>query len=827
MTITMTKKNEQGDARPTDAMSQREFARLYVDKLETVRGVSLEEATYEDAYMALAAIIKERVTKLWFNSTHSYQQEKKKQVYYFSLEFLLGRMLEQNIMALGLQETCQEAMRELNQDLEKIYDVESDPGLGNGGLGRLAACFMDSLAFNGLPGHGCSIRYKYGLFEQKIVDGNQIEMADNWLRNENVWETRKPSKAITVKYFGEVRHEIENGRLVYHHDNYEPVIAMPYDIPMVGGADGTVNNLRLWSAESVRSFNFESFSSGDYIHAISDKYSAEAISEVLYPDDSNYQNRFLRLKQQYFFVSAGVQSIIRRYKKSYGDLHDLADYVTIHINDTHPALAVPELMRILIDEEGFGWDEAWEITRHTVSYTNHTIMPEALERWSVDTFRTLLPRIYMIVHEINERFCKELWEMYPYDWDRISRMAIEGGNEIRMAFLSIVGSHSINGVAKIHSDILKAELFKDFYEIYPERFFNVTNGVTQRRWLQKANPSLSGLITDAIGPDWKKEPLQLSRLDMEGFVNDVPFLDKLMEIKRENKLRLAKIIRESKGIELDPDSIFDVQVKRIHAYKRQLLMAFNIIEFYHKILDNPNRDFIPRTFIFGGKAAPSYHFAKETIRFISTISETINNDERVRGLIKVVFLENYRVSSAERIFPASDLSEQISTASKEASGTGNMKFMFNGAVTIGTLDGANIEIFDAVGEGNYIKFGLTVEEVLEFYRNKTYSSFEVYQNDWRVRRIFDSFINSQPSLIGKAEFPHIYDSLITYGDEFFVLKDFGSYIHAQREVNRLYEYKQMWARMSAMNIAYAGRFSSDEVIRTYDKDIWKLSGGAE
>ena len=806
-------------------VDRHSFARLFIEKLETVRGVSVDEASMEDAYMALAAIIKERVTKQWFETTHGYQQDKKKQVYYFSLEFLLGRMLEQNIMALGLQDVCQQAMADLKMDLDKIFEVEPDPGLGNGGLGRLAACFMDSLAFNGLAGHGCSIRYKYGLFEQKIVDGNQIEMADNWLRNENVWETRKPSKAITVKYFGDIREETEEGRTVFYLDNYEPVIAMPYDIPMVGGADGSVNNLRLWSAESVRQFNFESFSSGDYIHAISDKYSAEAISEVLYPDDSNYQNRFLRLKQQYFFVSAGVQSIVRNFKKTHPDLRELPDYVTIHINDTHPALAVPELMRILIDDEGFDWDEAWEVTVKTVSYTNHTIMPEALERWPVDTFRTLLPRIYMIVHEINERFCGELWEKFPGDWDRISRMAIEGGGEVRMAFLSIVGCHSVNGVAQIHSELLRNELFKDFYEIYPERFFNVTNGVTQRRWLQKANPSLSKLITEAIGPVWKKEPLQLARLDTEGAVDDPAFLEKLMQIKRENKLRLAKIIKESKGVDLNPDSIFDVQVKRIHAYKRQLLMAMNILAFYQDVLDYPNQDFTPRTYLFGGKAAPSYHFAKETIKFITTIGDMINNDERVRGQIKVVFLENYRVSSAEKIFPASDLSEQISTASKEASGTGNMKFMFNGAVTIGTLDGANIEIFDAVGEGNYIKFGLTVAEVLELYRNQTYRSYDIYQNDRRVRRIFDEFINTQPNLIGKAEFPNIYDSLITYNDEFFVLKDYGSYVNAQKEVNQIYLDKKKWARMSAMNIAYAGRFSSDEVIRTYDRDIWKLSGG--
>ncbi|MCL2121094.1 MAG: glycogen/starch/alpha-glucan phosphorylase [Clostridiales bacterium] len=801
---------------------RRSFARQFVERLEAIRGVSVDEATVEDKYAALAAIVKERSTRQWIETTRSYEEEKRKQVYYFSLEFLLGRMLEQNILALGLEETCRKAMDELHVDLDKIYQVESDPGLGNGGLGRLAACFMDSLAFCGLPGHGCSIRYKYGLFEQKIVDGNQIEMADNWLRNENIWEIKKPNKAVTVKFFGDVYEEIVDKRLVFHHENFEPVIAMPYDIPMLGGADGVVNNLRLWSAESVRQFNFESFSSGDYINAISEKYNAEAISELLYPDDSNYQNRFLRLKQQYFFVSAGIQSIIRRFKKAYKDMRRLPEFVSIHINDTHPALAVPELMRILLDEEELGWDEAWDITVKTISYTNHTIMPEALERWSAGIFRPLLPRIYMIVHEINERFCRELWKRFDGDWERVGRMAIEADGEIRMAFLAIVGSHHINGVAKIHSNILKTELFKDFYEIYPERFLNITNGVTQRRWLQKSNPELSKLITEAIGPDWRKEPLKLSLLDENGLTKDPAFHEKLAQIKKGNKERLALIIKAGRGVDVDPDSIFDVQVKRFHAYKRQLLLALHILVQYHEILDNPGMDVHPRTYLFGGKAAPGYHFAKETIRFISMIADLVNDDPAIGGRIKVVFMENYRVSLAETIFPASDVSEQISTASREASGTGNMKFMFNGAVTIGTMDGANIEIFEAVGEGNYVKFGLTVPEVLDLYRSQSYNSREIYERDQRIRMVLDRYINTQPFEIGKAEFQNIYDSLITYNDEFFVLKDFDSYMAAQKEINRLYRDKAQWGTMSAMNIAHAGRFSSDEVIRKYAREIWKL-----
>jgi len=804
-----------------ESLDKDTFSRLFTEKLEMYRGVSVADATPEDTYIVLAQIAKERATRMGFTTMNEIQQHQKKQIYYFSIEFLLGRMLEQNLLSLGLLGVCEESMADLKLDLEKAYEIELDPGLGNGGLGRLAACFMDSLAFCGFPGHGCSIRYKHGLFEQRIVDGNQIEMADNWLRNENVWEIKKPSKAVTVKFGGSIREEVVEGRHVFHHDDPELVIAMPYDIPMIG-SDQVVNNLRLFSAESVRQFNFEAFSSGDYINAISDKYSAEAISEILYPDDSSYNNHLLRLKQQYFFVSAGIQTIIRHHKKYYGDLKAFPDYVSIHINDTHPAVAVPELMRILIDEEGFDWDEAWDITVRTISYTNHTILPEALERWDVTIFRTLLPRIFMIVNEINERFCRDLWELFPGDWERIGRMAIIGGNQIRMAFLAIVGSHSVNGVAEVHSEILKAELFHDFYEVYPQRFFNMTNGVTQRRWLQKANPDLTDLITQAIGTKWLSSPMELTQLDVQGFTRDAAFLEQMARIKRENKAKLAEIIHANKRIAVDPASIFDVQVKRFHAYKRQLLLALYILELYIRLRNDRDLEIAPRTFIFGGKAAPGYRFAKETIKFISTIADIINNDTEIRGMIKVVFLENYRVSLAEDIFPASDVSEQISTASKEASGTGNMKFMFNGAITIGTMDGANVEIFEAVGEGNYVRFGLTVPEVLELYRTGSYRCLEYYDSDPRLQQIVTEFINTQPDVIGKAEFPNIYDSLITYNDEYFLFKDFGPYVDAQSEIDRLYRDQDRWRQMSAMNTAYAGRFSSDEVIRRYARDIWRL-----
>jgi len=800
------------------------FSTLFIDKLESVRGISVDEASLEDCYIALSSLIRDQIMKLWTQSSaNTYKKEKKKQVYYFSLEFLLGRMLERNIISLGLQNVCAETLKDLGVDVTDVYGVELDPGLGNGGLGRLAACFMDSLAFLGYPGNGCSIRYKYGLFEQKIIDGYQVEVPDNWLRNEAVWEIKKPHKAILIKYYGNIREEVGGERLWFHHDDYESVIAMPYDIPIPGHENGTVNTLRLWSAESTQQIDYGSFSSGDYLSAVSRKYSAEAISEVLYPDDSNYQNRMLRLKQQYFFVSAGIQSIVAHFKKHFGNIRNLSDFIAIHINDTHPALAVPELMRILMDEEGLGWDEAWDITVKTISYTNHTILPEALEKWPVESFSKLLPRIYMIVHEIDRRFCSLLRYRYNFHSDRIARMAIISHDEISMAFLAIVGSHAINGVAKVHSEILKNELFRGFYEVFPNRFNNKTNGIAHRRWIYQANPRLSDLISEAIGPDWIRSPLHLQKLDEYGAVRDSAFLEKLRAIKRENKLHLAKVILESNDVAVNPDSMFDVQIKRIHAYKRQLLLLLYITDLYFSILNNPNIDIVPRTFITAGKAAPSYHFAKEVIKLTSVVADKVNNDPRIRDLIKVVFLENYRVSLAEQVFPASDLSEQISTASMEASGTGNMKFMMNGAVTIGTHDGANIEIFDAVGEGNYIPFGLTVPEVLELRRTQCYSSREFLANHGHLQHIISAIINSAPDIAGNAEFPYIYDSLTALNDQFFVLKDFDAYIKAQSTANRLYKDAENWSRMSAMNIAHSGIFASDETIKQYASEIWNIS----
>ena len=628
---------------------------------------------------------------------------------------------------------------------------------------------------------------------------------------------------MQVKFYGNIRPEPHEGGMWFHHEDYEPVIAMPYDVPMLGQDNSTVNTLRLWSAESLQQFDYGSFSSGDYLNAVARKYSAEAISEVLYPDDSNYQNRMLRLKQQYFFVSAGIQSILAHYKRHYGDIKKLPEYIAIHINDTHPALAVPELMRILMDEEGFGWDEAWDITVKTISYTNHTILPEALEKWPIDSFSLLLPRIYMIVEEIDRRWREVLHAKYNEDIGKVDSMAILHHGQISMAFLAIIGSHATNGVAQVHSELLKHELFSGFYEIFPERFGNKTNGITHRRWVEQANRSLSKLITDAIKEDWVKEPTKLQLLNDKGAVDDSSFLQELMKIKRENKLQLARIIKDSTGVVIDPDSVFDVQVKRVHAYKRQLLFLMYIIDLYHSLIENPNLDIVPRTFIIAGKAAPSYHFAKEVIKLVSVVADRINNDKRVRNLIKLVFLENYRVSLAEKIFPASDLSEQISTASMEASGTGNMKFMMNGAVTIGTYDGANIEIFAAVGAGNYIPFGLTVPEVLELYRNHTYNSRDFLAGHQQLQRIIIDFINSNPYEAGNSVFPNIFDSLTAQNDQYFVMKDFDSYIKAQGTVNDLYRDKAGWSRMSAVNIAQSGIFSSDETIKRYAEEIWYIN----
>ena len=719
---------------------------------------------------------------------------------------------------MGIRDICREALSELDIDLEEIENLEHDQGLGNGGLGRLAACFLDSMASLNIAGHGCGIRYKYGFFEQKIVDCQQVEASDNWLREGNVWEIKKQDKAEIVKFGGSIISDYVNGKLTFTHVNYEPVLAVPYDTPIVGYENEVVNTLRLWSAEPVSNeFDFSSFSRGDFLKAISYKNSVEAISLVLYPEDSFYEGKMLRLKQQYFFVSAGIQSIVRHYKKHKGDIKLLDEKIAIHINDTHPTLAIPELMRILLDEEGLSWENAWRITQNTISYTNHTILAEALEKWPVDMFKSLLPRIYMIIEEINRRYCEELWNKYLGQWDKISRMAIIGDGYVRMANLAIVGSHSVNGVAKLHTEILKKREMSDFYYLYPSKFNNKTNGITHRRWLIRSNPKLTKLLVDTIGDSFIKHPTDLE--NFKNYLDDPGVLEKLGQIKKDNKERLAQEIYKSNGIVIDTNSIFDVQIKRIHAYKRQTLNCLRIMDLYNKLIENPNLDIIPRTFIFAGKAAPGYYLAKNIIELICRVAETVNNDPRVNDKIKVVMLENYQVSLAEKIIPATDLSEQISTTTKEASGTSNMKFMMNGAITIATLDGANIEIKDEVGEDNIVIFGLNAEEVLNYHKQGGYSSWDVCNNDPRLQRVTNDLINGK-YCSDKDRFRTIYENLLTYNDEFFVLKDFDAYLAAQDKVNKLYMNKEKWQRMCGVNIAHSGIFSSDRTIQEYATGIW-------
>ncbi len=796
------------------------FKNAFLEKMQVMCGKSLDEATAFDKYMAVGGMIRDHISRKWVKTNARYLEEDVKQVYYFSLEFLLGRLLGSNLLNLGLTAVCREALEELGVDLNEVENAEADAGLGNGGLGRLAACFLDSMASLGLPGHGCGIRYRYGFFEQRIIDGYQVELPDNWLRDGNVWELRKPDKAVEVRFYGTVREEYSSGKTVFIHENYEPVLAVPYDTPVIGYGNNTVNTLRLWSAEAVQTdFDFSSFSHGDYLKAVEYKYSVEAISQILYPDDNHYKGRELRLKQQYFFVSAGVQSIVRRFRKKNGSLEQLPEKVAIHVNDTHPVLAIPELMRILIDEEGMGWGEAWDITTRTISYTNHTILSEAMEKWPADLFRNLLPRIYMIVHEINERFCRELWDRYPGDWDRIASMAIIADDYIKMAHLAVAGSYSINGVARIHTDILRRQEMNNFYQVYPHKFNNKTNGVTHRRWLLKANPELAALITEAIGPEWIDNPAELTGLLK--YAEDPSFRDQAAAVKKRNKTALAGMIRDKYSVNVDLESIFDVQVKRLHAYKRQILNVLHIMHLYFRLLENPDLDMAPRTFIFGAKAAPSYYQAKTTIKLVNTLADIVNGDRRTRDRIRVVFLENYRVSLAEMIFPAADVSEQISTAGKEASGTGNMKFMLNGAVTIGTLDGANIEIYEKVGPDNIFTFGLTAEEVMEYYRSGGYSSRELYENDSRLRSAIDSLVNGFFP-VPAGEFTNIYNSLIMHNDEFFVLGDFAAYADTQLKLDREFRNKGKWMEMSINNIACSGTFSSDRTIQEYAKDIWKV-----
>ncbi|MDF2903245.1 MAG: glycogen phosphorylase [Bacillus sp. (in: firmicutes)] len=791
--------------------NKQEFQQAFLKRLEMMCGKPFKESTKSDHFQTLGHMIREHVSSNWIHTKERYGASQGKQVYYLSIEFLLGRLLRHNLMNLGIEELVDSGLQELGIDLGDLEEIEADAGLGNGGLGRLAACFLDSLSSLNLPGNGCGIRYRHGLFEQKFVDGYQVELPEQWLRYGQVWEIRKNDLAVEVPFWGEVESYDENSRLAFRHINAEVVTAVPYDLPIIGYHNETVNTLRLWSAEPSP-YPF-------YQDVMKYKRETEAISEFLYPDDTHDEGKILRLKQQYLLVSASLRLIIRSHRFSHRSLADLPKHIAIHINDTHPVMAIPELMRLLLDEEKMGWEEAWDITTQTISYTNHTTLSEALEKWPVRLFKPLLPRIHMIIDEINERFCQELWKLYPGDWDRIGQMSIISHDEIKMAHLALVGSYSVNGVAQIHTNILKNREMNLFYQVFPGKFNNKTNGITHRRWLLKSNPKLSGLITEAIGSDWVSTPEELSKLAV--FKEDRGFLDRLQQVKQDNKERFLRRINEQTGIQIDPHSIFDVHVKRLHAYKRQLLNVLHIMHLYSRLKDDSSFEMYPRTFIFGAKASPGYYYAKKIIKLINTVADKINADPAVNDKLKVVFLENYRVSVAEELFPAADVSEQISTASKEASGTGNMKLMMNGAITVGTLDGANVEIKEKVGSDNIFIFGLTAEEVLHFSQVGGYHSMEYYHHDKKIRQVVDQLKNGYFSEVDD-EFEPIYDSLLIQNDQYFVLRDFDSYVSIHREVERKYQDREQWIKMSLLNIAGSGYFSSDRTIKEYADGIWKI-----
>lgn len=790
-------------------------------KEEFLRSVAepFETCEQQEKYAALARLICGRAAGLAAACREKNREQNVKQVYYFSMEFLIGRLLKNYLIDLGIEDLVREGLRELGEDLDELYLCERDPGLGNGGLGRLAACFMDSLACLGLAGQGMGIRYRYGLFRQQLTDGRQTEAPDDWLEYGYPWELCKLEDAVEVHFGGQVERQYRDGRLYFRHLGYQAVRAVPYDVPMVGNS-GTVNMLRLWSAQPQHEqLDLAAFNRGDYSAALKARNDVEAITCILYPDDSLEAGKELRLKQEYFFVSAGLKSIIKDYKERFGSAAwaDLPNRVAIHTNDTHPALAVPELMRLLLDEENLEWDEAWAITTQTISYTNHTVMPEALEKWSIDLLRRLLPRVYMIIEEIDRRFR----ESFPQDegWqERLMATAILWDGQVRMANLSVIGSHAVNGVAALHTEILKHDVLKDFYALTPAKFNNKTNGVSHRRFLLAANPGLSRLIDAAIGPDWQRDAARL--VDLLPYAADDKFLADMAAVKRQNKLRLAEYARQSCDIMLDPDAVFDVQVKRIHAYKRQLLNVFKIMHLYNLLHAGAGDDIPPHCFIFAGKAAQGYAFAKEVIRLILSVAKLVNGDPLCRGKIQVAFIENFNVSLGELIYPAADISEQISTAGKEASGTGNMKFMFNGAITLGTLDGANIEILEQVGRKNMQIFGLTAEQVMEYYLSGGYLAFDECKQDARLQLICDQLINGHFGSDG--DFWGIYDTLLRNNDEYFVLKDFDAYFAAWQKLGVQYKEQRLWRQMSLKNIAHAGYFSSDRTIREYAGEIWHL-----
>ena len=802
------------------------FKRSVLYNVKTLYRKSLEEATDQQIFQAVSYAIKDAVVDNWMKSQKEYDKQDPKMVYYLSMEFLMGRALGNNIINLQAYKEVQEALEELGLDLNVIEDQEPDPALGNGGLGRLAACFLDSLATLGYAAYGCGIRYRYGMFKQEIRDGFQIEVPDNWLQDGNPFELRRPEYAKEIRFGGYVNvYMDENGRQNFKQEGYQAVRAVPYDLPIVGYGNGIVNTLRIWDAEPVNCFQLDSFDKGDYQKAVEQENLARNIVEVLYPNDNHYAGKELRLKQQYFFISASVQAAVAKYMRKHDDIRKFHEKVTFQLNDTHPTVAIAELMRILMDEHYLTWEEAWAVTTKTCAYTNHTIMSEALEKWPIELFSRLLPRIYQIVEEINRRFIIEIERKYPGNQEKIRKMAIVYDGQVKMAHLAIAAGYSVNGVARLHTEILKHQELKDFYEMMPEKFNNKTNGITQRRFLLHANPLLADWVTAHVGNDWITDLPQIGRLKI--YADDEKAQQEFMNIKYQNKVRLAKYIREHNGIEVNPRSIFDVQVKRLHEYKRQLLNILHVMYLYNELKDHPDMEFYPRTFIFGAKAAAGYRNAKLTIKLINAVADVVNNDPAINGKIKVVFIENYRVSNAEIIFAAADGSEQISTASKEASGTGNMKFMLNGAITLGTMDGANVEIVEEVGEENAFIFGLSSDEVIRYENYGGYDPNEIFNNDPDVRRVLMQLINGTYSPQDPELFRTLYNSLLntlstSKADMYFILKDFKAYAEAQRKVEAAYRNERAWAKSAILNVACAGKFTSDRTIKEYVDEIWKL-----
>ena len=802
-----------------DTFDKEKFKKELESNVRMLFRRKLEEATPQQIYQAVAYSVKDDIIDNWIETHKAYEKQDKKMVYYMSMEFLMGRALGNNMINLLCYDDVRETLEELGLDLNLIEDQEPDAALGNGGLGRLAACFLDSLATLGYPAYGCGIRYRYGMFKQKIENGYQVEVPDNWLKYGNPFEIKRDEYAVEVKFGGYVDVEMHNGRQKFVQKGYQSVRAVPYDMPIVGYGNHIVNTLRIWDAEAINNFNLDSFDKGEYQKAVEQENLARTICEVLYPNDNHMAGKELRLKQQYFFISASVQRAIAKYKETHDDIRKFHEKVTFQLNDTHPTVAVAELMRILVDEEGLEWDEAWEITRKTCAYTNHTIMAEALEKWPIELFSRLLPRVYQIVEEINRRFVIEIQNKYPGDQEKIRKMAILYDGQVRMAHLAIAGSYSVNGVARLHTDILKKRELKDFYEMMPEKFNNKTNGITQRRFLLHGNPLLASWVTDKIGDDWITNLDHLKHLKV--YVDDEKCQQEFMNIKYQNKVRLAKYIKEHNGIDVDPRSIFDCQVKRLHEYKRQLMNILHVMYLYNEIKAHPDMDIVPRTFIFGAKAAAGYYTAKLTIKLINAVADKINNDSSINGKIKVVFIEDYRVSNAELIFAAADVSEQISTASKEASGTGNMKFMLNGALTLGTMDGANVEIVEEVGKDNAFIFGLSADQVMEYEKNGNYNPRDVYNNNQDVRQVLTQLVNGFYSPENPELFRALYDALLEK-DTYFTLLDFDSYKEAHNRIDAAYRDEQHWARTAMLQTASAGKFSSDRTIEEYAKEMWHM-----